>query len=488
MKVFALISILSLQAYAAETCHSVFAPKTPLVSKSHWYERRSEDAKGDFFNPLSYLNEKNRADTWGRIDSKFREDLETRIWFGATGTANAKGEVPLVDPNAKAVFIFFHGSGTMQSSGKNFFGIMNNLANMGFASVSFDMPFHAEGPIRDQFRNSKFFMDWIDKIVSEAKRSGKPVYLVGHSFGPDVIAEYVTQKPFAVDGALLISPAGFNQTLREWYDTHTSKMKFGGDVPENSTAGAWAAEVSSQFIWNKNKAKDPSLVNPALKLQLLTGNREEYVPAPTGGSNKTPIGPNTYDLVEAFKKHISRVDAVVEDGIGHYIFNHTDKNGSNVVMREILRLGGYDIRKAKALLDEQGAALNTAPPAEKMAFKYAFDRNFQSWADAKVGKPVMLNIAHKRKSDYEAGVILERYETERKAYEQTLLQAILQNEAVLSQFMATNKSLVEQTKKDAKKNGGSLLTAFARYLNSLPEVQREALMQEIRFGPGEARN
>lgn len=481
MILFVFLTLLSLKSFANPTCENVFTSAKPLASQSHWYERRGDEAKGDFFHPLKYLNEKNRADTWGRVDSKFREDLETRIWFGATGYANAKGEIPVVDPNAKAVFIFFHGSGTMQSSGKNFFGIMNNLANMGFSSLSFDMPFHAEGPIRDQFKDSKFFMGWINKIVKETKKSGKPVYLVGHSFGPDVIAEYLTHNPHAVDGALMISPVGFNPVLSEWYDSHTTKMKFGGDVPQNRTAGAWASEVSRQFIWSKNKMADPSLANPNLKLHVLTGNREEYAPAPTGGSNKTPTGKNTYDLVAAFKKHISRVDAVVEDGIGHYIFNHTDKNGNNVVLREVLRVAGYDIRDTKTLLHDQGFALNTSSPTEKLAFKYAFDRNFQSWANVKIGKTVLQNISQKRKSEYEANVVLEQYESERKSYEQKLLQAILENEAALSGFVTANKSLFEQSKTDPKKNGNSLLTVFSKYLNSLPESRRENLMKEIHF-------
>jgi pimeloyl-ACP methyl ester carboxylesterase len=286
----------------------------------------------------------------------------------------------MIDPEAKAVVVFFHGSGTAQSGGINFAHNMNKLANLGYAGLSFDMPFHSEGPTKDQFNDADYFMNWVHQVVSIARESGKPVYLVGHSFGPDVIAEYLYRFPFDVQGAALLSPASFNKTLQDWYNRKTSRMSFGGDVAQSTLGGEWAGRVSQGFIWSRSGGHgDPTLINPDLKVEILTGDREEYVPAPTGGKRGTPIGRNTYDMERALRPLFSGAHIVIEPGIGHYLFDHTDRNGANVVARTIYQLIGFDGTTEAQTVRAIAAKNSERPYSAQLEQMLGSDRLFKSW-------------------------------------------------------------------------------------------------------------
>jgi pimeloyl-ACP methyl ester carboxylesterase len=311
--------------------------------EAHGPLRGVEKKPGDWTSDRAFAAMLSDTEKMGRVQSKFDQKLGTRIYYTSTGLPDAQGRPQMIDPESKAVVVFFHGSGTSQSGGANFVQNMNKLANLGYSAMSFDMPFHAEGPIKDKFNNADFFMNWVREVLAPARASGKPVYLVGHSFGPDVIAEYLYRFPFDVEGAALLSPASFNKTLQEWYRTHTSKMKFGGEVPQSTLGGQWAGTVSEGFTWARSEGVgDPTAVNHNLKVEILTGDREEYVPGPVGGPKKSPIGKNTYDMEKALRPLFRGAHIVVEPGIGHYLFDHTDRTGSNVVARTIFNLIGFD--------------------------------------------------------------------------------------------------------------------------------------------------
>jgi hypothetical protein len=42
----------------------------------------------------------------------------------------------------------------------------------------------------------------------------------------------------------------------------------------------------------------------------------------------------------------------VEPGIGHYLFEHLDRNGHNVVLRELLAVDGETPANSKKLIDD----------------------------------------------------------------------------------------------------------------------------------------
>ncbi len=458
--------------YSQVMCQDYFKASTPN-GRTYWYDRfgKNNEQPIRFEKPMTVLPEQKQALAMGVAISRFDERFETRMYYSGTGGMNAKGEIPYVDPNAKAVFIFVHGSGTMASSGKNFYGAMNQLSALGFSTVSFDMPFHAEGPTREQFNDADYFMNWLDRIVKEMKKSGKPVYMVGHSFGPDVISEYVTRNPFAINGAVALSPAGFNKTLSDWYDEHTSKMNFGGDVQENRLAGTWAGTMSQQFTWNKTNGKnDPTVINPNFKYRMMSGNREEYVPAPVGGSSKGPIGDNTYDLAAAFKTHFKNAVTTIEPGVGHMIFNHSDKNGVSVILREILALIDLDGREIpnirKEFAVEKGRYVTPTLRASNM---YGANKIFKAYVDQKIGFRAFQSLVQKE-NHYVLNDLVVKYEEFKVSYDEKINNIILDSENVLPGFYKLNKAVIDAAKSARKKGTDLHLNLYDYLKTSKPEV------------------
>jgi pimeloyl-ACP methyl ester carboxylesterase len=358
---------------------------------------RAEAKSIDWRDDRAWLTEMKRLSADGVVASRFDRELDTRIYFTATGLPDRSGALPLVDERARAVFVFFHGSGTAQSSGRNFKDNMNQLAQLGYASVSFDYPFHMDGSTRDQMRRVDRFMGMVDQLISRirAGQPDRPVFLVGHSFGPDVIAEYLMRYPFRVNGGALLSPAGFDPVLEKWYEQKTSRMRFGGDVAESRLGGEWAGQMSEQFQWTRTGGQfDPTVVNPALQVRVLSGDREEYVPAPLGPKG-LPSGPNTYDVSSAIRRHLSRAVVTVEPGIGHYLFNHVDSTGQNVVMREILALVGESARDIKGQAHRRSQEMQRNW-IDEMWQRYATNGLFRSWADKTVGPREFANAIARR--------------------------------------------------------------------------------------------
>jgi pimeloyl-ACP methyl ester carboxylesterase len=297
------------------------------------------EQKVEFKDDLSFLSTMQRQEQLGVVGTFFSKEWDTQVFY--TQTAIPKnGKTPLVDPDSRAVYVFFHGSGTQKSSGRNFIANMNTLSRLGYSAIAIDMPFHAEGPRGEKYKQSSEFMEWVKKIVTEAKKSGKPVYLAGHSFGPDVILEFISRYPKLADGVVGLSPASFTKELDRWYENFTTKMKFGGDVPENAPGGEWAYLMSKQFAWSKHKLADPTKVNPDMRVRILSGDREEYVPAPLDKETYAVVGRNTYDVSVPLKKLFSNATITIEPGIGHYLFDHVDASGMNVVLRELLAVDG----------------------------------------------------------------------------------------------------------------------------------------------------
>lgn len=407
----------------------------------------------------SYIEALQRQEVYGQVETYFSKKWDTQVYYTKTALPNHKGEVPLVDPNSKAVFIFFHGSGTMKSSGRNYIGNMNNLANMGFSAISVDMPFHGEGPRDHKYDNAFEFMEWSRAIVLEAKKSGKPVYLVGHSFGPDVILEFAARYPKTIDGVVALSPAAFTKELSKWYDNYTTKMKFGGDVPENEAGGLWAAKISKQFHWSRNKLADPTVVNPNLNIRILSGNREEYVPAPLSPETGLPIGENTYDVSVPLRAALRNATITIEPGIGHYLFEHNDSNGHNVVMRELLAVAGENIANQKAITDALKKENQIASVSIHMAKKYSQDLLFRSWADMTYGPGKVLQIALQGQDSFVAKVMNE-YSNSQKEREAEIYAKILNSRETHPEFYEKYKALIE--KMNPKKVD---LTLFYPWLN-----------------------
>lgn len=424
-------------------------------------KRGVEFSKVKWSDDLSYLQAKYQAEVYGQVDTFFSKKWDTQVYYTKTAFPNAKNEVPMFDPRAKAIFVFFHGSGTMKSSGRNFIANMNTLANMGYSALSIDMPFHGEGPRDPKFNEANYFMEWTKNIVTEAKKTGKPVILVGHSFGPDVILEFVTRYPKMADAVVAMSPAGFTKELSNWYDNFTSKMKFGGEVAENENGGIWAGTMSKQFLWSKKKLADPSVVNPKLNIRILSGNREEYVPAPLGGESMTPIGENTYDVSVPLKNIFKNATITVEPGIGHYLFEHADKNGFNVVLREILASVGETPAHQKNLVDQAREENAKYVPALQFVKKYAHDRIFQAWVDESYGVQFNFKMQNTR-NDMTAQKILADYLLIQKERDLDIYKRILDSKNSAPAFYAKHQVVIE--KLNPSRLDTSLFPAYRLYL------------------------
>jgi pimeloyl-ACP methyl ester carboxylesterase len=429
--------------------------------------KSSVEAKLDWHNDKDYLTSFQTSEALGQVKSFFSNRWQTQIYHTATGVPNHLGEAPLVDPEAKAVYIFLHGSGTMKSSGRNFVTNMNSLANLGYAAISLDMPFHAEGPRAKEFNQSNYFMEWLKSIVEEARKSGKPVYLAGHSFGPDVILEFATRYPKLIDGAVALSPAGFNKTLDKWYDNFTSKMKFGGDVPENDAGGIWAALMSKQFLWAKRKLADPTQVNPKLRIRILSGKLEEYVPAPISDSDFLPIGENTYDISVPLSEIFKYATITIESGVGHYLFDHRDEKGNNVVLRELLAVDGKTPEDQKSLFLQTREVFNNHAHAEKIAIKYAQEPLFRAWTDLRFGTGKIVAYNFRKKEAY-AKSILDDYIIAEKIREEEIYRHALALKETNPIFYEKNKDYLD--KANPKKVDNTIFYPYLYFLQAqLPD-------------------
>ncbi|HWU44430.1 MAG TPA: alpha/beta fold hydrolase [Bdellovibrio sp.] len=418
---------------SAPLCADIFSQDTRIKTAP----------KVDFYDDRLFIETMQRNESMSQVATFFSEKYDTQMYYTNTAMPNAKGEVPLVDPNSRGVIIIAHGSGTMKSSGRNFVGIMNTAANMGFSAISFDMPHHANGPVSEKFDNAFYYMEWLRSIVLEAKKAGKPVYLVGHSFGPDVILEYISRYPYDVQGALALSPAAFNKVLQDWYDNYTTKMDFGGAVAQNDAGGQWAFKVSQQFNWSKGRLADPTVINPNLVLRILSGDHEEYVPAPVGGPKNTPIAPNTYDIAAPLRQLFHNATVTVEKGIGHYLFDHVDATGMNVVIRELMLTLGLAPKDLKKINEETRLEAMNVPITTVLAKKYSQDENFRAWADQKYGVKTALKAAIQNQDGF-AKKILEEYRLAVEARGREIMTKIIATKETHPDFYAKYKDSIDR--------------------------------------------
>jgi pimeloyl-ACP methyl ester carboxylesterase len=418
----------SLSLATQPVCHQVLLdkPHSSLVLNE------PEETKPDWNSDKFFLEALRKRESLGVVQSFYSEKFQTQFYHTATGIPDAKGKSPLVDPESQGVVLFIHGSGTMKSSGRNFVVNMNTVAKLGYSAVSIDLPFHMKGPRSEEFHQSRYFMEWMRNIVRELEKSGKPIIMVGHSFGPDVILEFDARFPNVLAGYSALGIAGFNKITDKWYDEFTSKMKFGGDVPENDAGGIWAGQMSKQFLWKTGKLADPTVSHPK-RARILSGNREEYVPAPVGGPNNTPIGENTYDVSIPLRAMLKGAVITIEPGVGHYLFEHVDANGHHVITREIMLALGENPADYKKLVDETKQREANHVASEKLQLKYAQDAQFRAWGTSRFGEGQLLRLA-RRHNEVLSKRITDEYILALKAREENIYQKILKTKETAPEF------------------------------------------------------
>ena len=133
---------------------------------------------------------------WGWCEwSPYDPQLQTRLYFPLS-EPDSRGLVSVVDPNADAIVIYFHGSGTRKASGKNFLPKMQALIHAGLSPLadgsSFPLGRSERQPVPHKLN---YFMRWLHVLIQRCKAYQKPIYMVGHSFGPFVIKRVYRALP-----------------------------------------------------------------------------------------------------------------------------------------------------------------------------------------------------------------------------------------------------------------------------------------------------
>ncbi|MEN0057215.1 MAG: alpha/beta hydrolase [Bdellovibrio sp.] len=450
-----LISILQFQvAFAGDQCRSVF----------------TEEKVSFFSETAHYLKSYRKQAIVGRVFDYYDQSLQTRMYVANNATPNIDGTRPLVDPSSSAVVVFFHGSGTMRSSGKNFLHQMNALAAMNISSISFDLPFHQDGPNRPKFEDPKHVTAWLNEIIQQAKIDGVPVYLAGHSFGPSLAMQYMYDYPFGVDGALFISPVAFNADLQKWYNQETSHMIFGeNQLIDTTVGGIWGDHMLEHFASHLNPGKgDPTQINPNLEIIALTGDREEYAEAPLGGRRHLPIGKNTYSIPDALRKMFSRIHTVVAKNIGHYIFTH-EEDGKNVVMRELFNLLKIDSVREKQLIAETIKKMGFERTPEQILWtNYSSDPIFRSWIDDQSLSRTVRQVYQKGKSVVAENILKEfRYANEKQ--KKKIVAEVLAFAKARPRLMAIYKKDFDMLEKEGLRD----CLLVEEYINRAGEINQD---------------
>jgi len=308
----------------------------------------------------------------GAIVSSIDSELHTRIYFGLS-EPDVNGHLSYVDPNAREVLIYFHGSGTKKASGKNFIHKMQMLVNAGVAPIAIDLPFHSEGPIDSQLLDLDYFMDWLHRLVARLRASGKRIHMAGHSFGPWVALEYMARYPHDVEGALLVSAAAANHPALTWtYENIVEKgMRFidvnAADSIPNVLGGEWAFQMQRQSRWERLPA-------PKSKIHFLRGTDDEWFPEnkrlPRLLGTTQPYGARVVE--DFYRKKFPQAEFSFVEGVGHYIFEVRNSEGRNLILDKMFDLMAIPV-------GERYGVSKTLSPRESIASLYYTNPLFRAW-------------------------------------------------------------------------------------------------------------
>ena len=328
-------------------------------------------------DPVALLTAEEGLIKSGPIFKRWDPELATSI-YSTVAEPRKDGSVPWVPKNAKAVVIFLHGSGTAKASGKNFAENQNILRPAGIAGISLDLPFHGDNKGSEKLKNMDGFMDWmhqfVEKVKKEADATGKkiPIYMMGHSFGPGVIQEYVERYPKDLKDFLLMSPAGdFHPALKYTYEKITTpgeKFLEGEPIVENAAGGEWAGQLDGQFTWPKRGPFD------RMPGRMLIGELDEWWPGNKELARKVGVE-QPYEFnqpLEYFRKKYPGMKITTIPNVGHMLFNATAANGRNLVRESIFDMVGIP----ETDRNPPGVPVS---PSERIALLYQSSPVFRQW-------------------------------------------------------------------------------------------------------------
>ena len=341
--------------------------------KKNW-DVSSTSALSEDEKRAGFLIDRDFSSSSGFVVSQFHSKLKTRIYH-TLSEPDKNGIVPLVNKDAGSVVIYFHGNGTNRSGGRNFINSMQVLAAANVSAIGIDLPFHADGPNDTQFNNLNYFMSWLNQLINEVKQFNKPIYMIGHSFGPFAIQEYMSRYPDDIAGGLCIAAAGDYHPALTWtyYNLTDPGMRFidpGFEDYENDAGGNWGVQVTKNATWMTGNT-------PKGKLVFLRGVDDEWFPEnkwlPKRLGKEQKFGPR---VAEQFLQTVyPHAEFIFAEGVGHYIFDHQSESGNNLILETLFNLM------------ETKDAFNHKMPSRtarmQLASLYFTSPSFRGWIGAK---------------------------------------------------------------------------------------------------------
>ncbi|MBI4057452.1 MAG: alpha/beta hydrolase, partial [Elusimicrobia bacterium] len=228
-----------------------------------------------------------------------------------------------VSEDAKAVIIAFGGSGTTTSSGITFMRDAPVYNYYGVSVISFDYPFHASGPREFGYKRSEESKKLFFRIVKHYRKTGKPLFLMGHSFGPLVIQELRHDSPTIARGGIMLSPGGeVSPNLGRWYRhlvASGAMLKFAkeNDVVWNPQGEEWESYMAAGFKSNKG-----ILQRNGFPVFLMAGDQDIWNNAP--------------GLIQDFISRYPQGTYEVWPGVGHGTIFQTKGRHERLVTEKVL--------------------------------------------------------------------------------------------------------------------------------------------------------
>lgn len=172
---------------------------------------------------------------------------------------------PEISKDSKAVLIMMGGSGSEKGSAMAFMRDAASLSPYQVSTITFDYPFTGLGPTHAKFNQANEFKKMVFGIVKHYKKSGKPIYLFGHSYGSTLIKEILHDSPHIASGAILVSPGGnISSGLLE----HSQKI-----IDDGSLLNALKTEGKAYYErgenWSEGPRKDKGVTRQFKSNQIL---------------------------------------------------------------------------------------------------------------------------------------------------------------------------------------------------------------------------
>lgn len=272
---------------------------------------------------------------------EFSDLLGTHMYYWPT-----KNELPGfkgVERDAKAILIALGGAGTPSASGETWMREAKVLSTYGISVISLDYPFHRHGPRSAYWNNASFFFKKLYALVKEYRKSGKAVFIVGHSFGGTIIRDMLHHSPRIVSGAGLFSPGGWVSPglQAHWLadSLNIDQQLYPAERPLEVGVD-WLEGIERQLRSNRG-----ALTPAEVPVLIIAGDQD-------------PL--STPELIKDLSEQMPGSQYEIFKGSGHLIFEHpgtSDKLLRERIVHQIERATGQKLKKGEETIDRRTVLL-----------------------------------------------------------------------------------------------------------------------------------